>query len=124
MNNSSLTPSSPELIEGRIEGGKPPHEPPTFVYMLRCADGSFYTGVTRRPLEERISEHNGGALGGYTAVRRPVQLVWSQAFQRVADAIAAERRIKGWSRRKKLALIDGDWARLKQAAKKDFKRQA
>ena len=73
----------------------PPHELPTFVYMLRCADGSFYTGITRRPLEERISEHNRGALGGYTAVRRPVQLVWSQEFHRVADAIAAERRIKG-----------------------------
>ena len=101
----------------------PPHERPTIVYMLRCADGSFYTGVTRRPLEERIGEHNRGALGGYTAARRPVQLVWSQEFHRVADAIAAERRIKGWSRRKKLALIDGDWARLKQAAKKDFKRK-
>ena len=102
----------------------PPHESPTFVYMLRCADGSFYTGVTQRPLEERISEHNSGALAGYTALRRPVQLVWSQQFQQVADAITAERRIKGWSRRKKLALIDGDWARLKQAAKKDFKRKA
>ena len=123
MNNNSLTPSSPELVEGRIEGAMPPHEAPTSVYMLRCADGSFYTGVTRRPLEERISEHNRGALGGYTALRRPVQLVWSQEFHRVADAIAAERRIKGWSRRKKLALIDGDWARLKQAAKKDFKRK-
>ena len=101
-----------------------PHESPTTVYVLRCADGSFYTGVTGRPLEERINQHNSGALGGYTALRRPVQLVWSQQFQQVADAIAAERRIKEWSRRKKLALIDGDWTRLKQAAKKDFKRNA
>ena len=94
-----------------------------FVYMLRCADGSFYTGVTRRPLEERVGDHNSGALGGYTATRRPVELVWHQEFHRAEEAIAAERRIKGWSRRKKLALIDGDWERLKRAAKKDFKRK-
>ena len=99
-----------------------PPEPLTFVYMLRCADGSFYTGVTRRPLEERVGEHNSGALGGYTLSRRPVELVWCEAFRLTSDAVAAERRIKGWSRRKKRALIDGDWPRLKQAAKKDFKR--
>ena len=100
-----------------------PHEPPMFVYMLRCADGSFYTGVTRRPLEERVSEHNSGALRGYTLSRRPVELVWCEAFRLASDAVAAERRIKGWSRRKKRALIDGDWLRLKRAAKKDFKRK-
>ena len=94
-----------------------------FVYMLRCADGSFYTGVTRRPLEERVGDHNSGALGGYTATRRPVELVWHQEFHSAGEAIEAERRIKGWSRRKKLALIDGDWERLKRAAKKDFKRK-
>ena len=100
-----------------------PHDPPTFVYMLLCADGSFYTGVTRRPLEERIGEHNSGALGGYTLSRRPVELVWCEEFRLASDAVAAERRIKSWSRRKKRALIDGDWPRLKQAAKKDFKRK-
>ncbi len=94
-----------------------------FVYMLRCADGSFYTGVTRRPLEERVGDHNSGALGGYTATRRPVELAWHQEFHSAEAAIEAERRIKGWSRRKKLALIDGDWERLKRAAKKDFKRK-
>ena len=99
-----------------------PHELLTFVYMLRCADGSFYTGVTKRPLEERVGEHNSGALGGYTLSRRPVELVWCEAFHLTSDAVAVERRIKGWSRRKKRALIDGDWPRLKQAAKKDFKR--
>lgn len=94
-----------------------------FVYMLRCTDGRFYTGVTRRPLEERVGDHNSGALGGYTATRRPVELVWHQEFHSAEEAIEAERRIKGWSRRKKLALIDGDWERLKRAAKKDFKRK-
>ena len=100
-----------------------PPEPPTTVYMLRFPDGSFYTGLTRRPVEERLGEHNSGLIEGYTSVRRPVELVWSEEFHRAADAIAAERRIKKWSRRKKTALIAGDWEALQQAAKKDFKRQ-
>ena len=95
---------------------------PTFVYILRCVDGSLYCGTTRKPLEARVDEHNAGALAGYTATRRPVELVWHQAFQRATDAIAMERRIKGWSRRKKIALIEGDWDGLKRAAQKDFSR--
>ena len=97
-----------------------PHEPPTCVYMLHCADGSFYTGTTRRPLEERVREHENGAVEGYTWSRRPVELVWSQEFQWAADAVAMERRVKGWSRRKKRALAAGDWEALKRAAKKNF----
>ena len=100
-----------------------PHEPPTYVYMLRCADGSFYTGLTRRPVEERVSEHNGGIIEGYTSSRRPVELVRCEEFHRATDAIAAERQIKKWSRRKKIALIERNWDALKQAAKKDFNRQ-
>ena len=100
----------------------PPQEQPTYVYMLRCADGSFYTGLTRRPLEERVSEHNSGPIEGYTRSRRPVELVWCEAFHRATDAIAAERRIKKWSRRKKIALIERDWDALKKAARKDFNR--
>ncbi len=99
------------------------HEPPTYVYMLRCADGSFYTGLTRRPVEERVGEHNSGVIDGYTSARRPVELVWCETFHWATDAIAAERRIKKWSRRKKIALIEGDWDALKKAAKKDFKRK-
>ncbi len=93
---------------------------PTFVYLLRCADGSFYCGTAHKSLEARVNEHNAGALAGYTATRRPVELVWHQAFQRATDAIAMERRIKGWSRRKKIALIEGDRDGLKRAARKDF----
>ena len=100
-----------------------PHEPPTFVYMLRCADDSFYTGSTRRSLEARVNEHNGGTIPGYTHTRRPVTLVWHQEFQRAADAIAMERRIKGWSRRKKAALVAEDWDGLRKAAKKNFERK-
>ena len=96
---------------------------PIFVYILRCADGSLYCGTTRKSLEARVDEHNAGALAGYTAARRPVELVWHQAFQRAADAVAMERRIKGWSRRKKIALIERDWDGLKRAARKDFSRK-
>jgi putative endonuclease len=80
-----------------------------FVYMLRCRDGSFYVGSTRASLERRIGEHNAGTFGGYTARRRPVRLVWHQEFQRITDAIAVERQLKGWRRAKKEALARGDW---------------
>jgi len=66
-----------------------------FLYILRCADGSYYTGTTRDELERRIAEHNSGYFGGFTATRRPVVLVFSQWFERITDAIAAERQVKG-----------------------------
>jgi putative endonuclease len=65
------------------------------VYILLCADGSYYTGSTRLGLEARIGAHSTGHYGGYTASRLPVTLVWSQEFQRITDAIATERQIKG-----------------------------
>jgi putative endonuclease len=83
-----------------------------FVYILRCADGSYHVGITRGALETRVSQHNAGTFGGYTARRRPVVLVWQQDFQYLTDAIAPERRIKGWSRAKKEALIRGDFELL------------
>ncbi len=88
-----------------------------FVYMLRCQDGRFYVGSTRGSLERRVSEHNAGSFGGFTKSRRPVELVYSQEFDRVTDAIAAERQLKGWSRAKKEALIRGDYERLKVLAR-------
>ena len=87
------------------------------VYILRCADSSFYTGIARAGLDKRIGEHNEGVYRGYTHSRRPVKLVWSQDFLRLTDAIACERRIKGWRREKKLALIRGDYALLPALAK-------
>ncbi len=86
-----------------------------FVYMLRCADDSYYVGsATGDDLWKRISEHQSGAYPGYTWSRRPLTLVWSEHFDRITDAIAAERKIKGWSRAKKEALIRGDWASLQK----------
>ncbi len=78
-----------------------------WLYMLRCADASLYVGTTRASLERRLAEHAAGRFGGYTAARRPVELVFAEPFQRIADAIAAERQVKGWRREKKLALIEG-----------------
>jgi len=63
-------------------------------------------------LEDRVGQHNAGSFGGYTASRRPVVLVWQQDFQRLTDAIAVERKLKGWSRAKKEALIQGDFELL------------
>jgi putative endonuclease len=90
-----------------------------FVYMLRCADDSFYVGsATGDDLGPRIAQHETGAYPGYTSTRRPVRPVWSEHFERITDAIAIERKIKGWSRAKKEALINGDWAEIRQLAKR------
>ncbi|HPU15299.1 MAG TPA: GIY-YIG nuclease family protein, partial [Polymorphobacter sp.] len=79
-----------------------------YAYLLRCDDGSYYAGHTDN-LEQRMAQHGSGNLGGYTARRRPVVLVWSDSFQTRDDAFAAEQQLKGWSRAKKEALIAGDW---------------
>ena len=90
-----------------------------FVYILRCADGSYYVGsATGDDLTLRIAQHNSGYYGGYTSTRRPVQLVWSDHFDRITDAIATERQLKGWSRAKKDALIRGDWTSVQRFAKR------
>ena len=88
------------------------------LYILRCSDGSFYTGTARLGLEMRVAEHNAGTHGGYTAARQPVSLVFSEWFDHIADAIAAERQVKGWSRTKKEALIRGDFDRLRELSKR------
>ncbi|WP_374405599.1 TrmJ/YjtD family RNA methyltransferase [Pelagerythrobacter sp.] len=88
-----------------------------YAYMLRCADGSYYVGHTD-DLEPRIEAHQNGSLGGYTARRRPVELVWSADFPTRDEAFEAERKIKGWSRAKKQALIRGDWAAVQRLAKR------
>jgi putative endonuclease len=88
------------------------------LYILRCADGSYYTGTTRAELEKRIAEHQAGYFDGYTSTRRPVTLVYSEYFDRIVDAIAAERKIKGWSRAKKEALIANDFARLQELSQR------
>ena len=90
-----------------------------FVYILRCSDNSYYVGnATGDDLAPRIAQHQSGAFPGYTFARRPVRLVWSEHFDRVTDANAAERQIKGWSRAKKEALIKGNWDAIRGLAKR------
>ncbi|KRA83898.1 GIY-YIG nuclease family protein [Altererythrobacter sp. Root672] len=87
-----------------------------YAYILLCSDGSFYTGHTEH-LENRIADHQYGRFGGYTATRRPVRLMWSQDFPTRYEALSVERQIKGWSRAKKRALIEGDWQRVSVLAR-------
>lgn len=87
-----------------------------WVYILQCRDGSYYTGQTDN-LECRMAQHDQASLPGYTKNRRPVQLVFTQAFATRLEALTAERQIKGWSRLKKEALIKKDWETLKKLSK-------
>ncbi len=78
-----------------------------FTYILKCSDGSYYTGVTN-DVQRRFWEHQIGNIPGYTHSRRLVELVWCSENVDIASAIAGEKQIKGWRRAKKEALIRGD----------------
>lgn len=84
-----------------------------FVYILRCADGTYYIGQTD-DLEKRMTEHAAGKGSRHTAARLPVELVHSESFTSRAQAMARQAQLKRWSRAKKEALISGDTATLKQ----------
>ncbi len=85
--------------------------------MVRCADGSFYVGLSNDP-DRRIAEHNLGIDPEcYTFARRPVVLVYSAEFHWVDEAITCEKQLKGWSRAKKVALIKNDWSTIHRLAR-------
>jgi len=77
-----------------------------FTYMLECSDGSFYVGSTW-DLGERVSQHMAGLGATYTRRRLPVRLVWAEEFERVDEAFSMEKRVQGWGREKRIALIEG-----------------
>jgi len=87
-----------------------------WVYILRCSDNSYYTGHTDN-LEKRISEHQNGQYAGYTAKRLPIELLFCQECTTREEALAAEQQIKGWNRKKKEAMMRGDWAEVSRLAK-------
>jgi putative endonuclease len=87
-----------------------------WVYILRCSDGSYYTGHTD-DFEYRIAQHETGEYADYNASRLPVEVIWSQAFATREEALTAERQIKGWGRNKKEAMMRGDWAEVSRLAK-------
>ncbi len=94
-----------------------------YVYILRCADQSYYTGMTV-DLPYRIAQHNQGSdPTAYTYNRRPVELLWSQGFGSHDEAFTAERQIKGWTRKKKEALIQGDFESLHEIVLAETKRK-
>ena len=80
-------------------------------YILRCADGKYYTGHTD-DLERRYAEHTHGGFCAYTLQRRPVELVWCAEFPSRYEALDAELKVGKWSRAKKEALMAGDWPKL------------
>jgi putative endonuclease len=88
-----------------------------FVYLLRCADQSLYVGHTS-DLASREQTHNEGYGAAYTAKRRPVRIVYAEEYTSELDALRRERQIKGWTSRKKEALIAGDDSTLKRLSKR------
>jgi len=87
-----------------------------WVYLLRCRDGAYYAGHTE-DVESRVAQHQSGTIKGFTSSRLPVMLAWCGELPTREEAIAMERRIKGWTRAKKEALIAGDWTRLSLLAR-------
>ena len=96
---------------------------PYAVYILKCSDGSYYTGSTK-DLDGRVREHQTGEHpDSYTYSRRPVQLVWSEITHTYPEAFQWEQRIKGWNRAKKEALIRGDIEGIHEIVKAERKRR-
>ncbi len=79
-----------------------------WIYIIQCSDKSYYTGSTSN-LDSRIYKHQNNLLSCYTNSRHPLKLVFQQEFENIEDALRAERQIKGWTRKKKEALISNDF---------------
>ncbi|MCO6500326.1 MAG: GIY-YIG nuclease family protein [Vicingus serpentipes] len=93
-----------------------------YVYILKCNDNTYYTGVTNN-IERRFIEHTEGLdIKSYTHSRRPVSLVYYSEFSNIEFAIEKEKQIKKWSRKKKEALIDEQYEKLPLLSKKDFRK--
>ncbi|MDQ3155669.1 MAG: GIY-YIG nuclease family protein [Actinomycetota bacterium] len=88
-----------------------------WVYILECSDGSYYVGSTRN-LEGRFWQHQNGLGAEYTKRRLPVTLVFSSCFDSVAQAYGVEKKVQGWSRAKREALIRGDFDALPGLSKR------
>jgi predicted GIY-YIG superfamily endonuclease len=93
-----------------------------FVYILECADGSWYVGSTI-DLERRVAQHQHGEGSAYTRRRLPVRLVFSREFARIDDAFALEKQVQGWGRAKRRALIEGRFEALPGLSRKRRPRE-
>ena len=94
-----------------------------WVYILQCSDKSYYTGHTDN-IEKRIGEHQTGSVNCYTNTRLPIKLVYADEFPTREEALSHERQIKGWSRKKKEALIRGDWKEISRLAKNTLRQSS
>ncbi|MCF7822789.1 MAG: GIY-YIG nuclease family protein [Candidatus Marinimicrobia bacterium] len=90
-----------------------------YLYILECADGTFYTGSTN-DLSRRMEEHNTGNGANYTKRRLPVKLVYTESFDRIDAAFYREKQVQNWNRKKKIALIEGGLNELPKLSKKKF----
>ena len=105
-----------ELVEARIKN-KMKYGHNYYVYIVECKDKSYYTGITN-DLDRRLWEHNSGYNETcYTFTRRPVELKFYEHFTNIHSAIAFEKQLKGWSRKKKEALFINDWKEISRLAK-------
>ena len=86
------------------------------MYILQCADDSYYVGSTR-DLDLRVVQHNSGFAANYTRTRLPVTLIYSEEYVRVEDAFLREKQVQNWGRGKREALIRGDLESLKNLSR-------
>ena len=87
-----------------------------WMYILECANGSYYCGSTNN-LERRLRQHQSGRGANYTRKHGPVRLVYIEEYARVQDAFYREKQIQKWTRKKKRALIEGNYEALHHAAR-------
>ena len=92
-----------------------------YMYILRCNDGTYYVGSTTN-LRLRVEEHKKGIGAEYTKHRLPVELVYSEECLCIKDAFIREKQVQGWSHKKRLALIHGEFENINQLSKKKFKK--
>ncbi|MBL8025665.1 MAG: GIY-YIG nuclease family protein [Fibrobacteres bacterium] len=91
-----------------------------YMYILECADGTYYTGSTKN-LQNRLWQHDNFEGANYTKKKHPSKLVYYEKFKRIDDAYYREKQIQAWSHSKKQALIEGNVEDLKVLGKKKFK---
>ena len=91
------------------------------MYILKCSDGTYYTGSTKY-IDIRIKQHNEGRGANYTKKRLPVELIYYEEYDRIDHAFYREKQIQNWSRKKKEALMEGKLNEIKLLVKKIFRK--
>jgi len=87
------------------------------MYILECADGSYYVGSTK-DIDRRLAQHSAGEAAAYTRTRRPVRVVYTEEYSRIDDAFAREKQVQNWGRAKREALIEGRFGELNALSRK------